>query len=100
MKQGQTKDKQGTVHESLQHNSKKRKGQNTKKAKFHELIARQKQIKNIKLEKKKAIEKKREKRLQNRKERNISMQKLTRKGQPVMKHRIKLLLKQLCPGDT
>ncbi|CAH8536269.1 unnamed protein product [Schistosoma bovis] len=95
MKQGQTKEKRGTIHKSSQHNSKKEKGQNTKKAKFHELIARQKQIKD-----KKAIEKKREERLHKRKERNISMQKLTRKGQPVMKHRIKLLLKQLCPGDA
>ncbi|CAH8536261.1 unnamed protein product [Schistosoma bovis] len=100
MKQGQTKEKRGTIHKSSQHNSKKEKGQNTKKAKFHELIARQKQIKDIKIEKKKAIEKKREERLHKRKERNISMQKLTRKGQPVMKHRIKLLLKQLCPGDA
>ncbi|CAH8568473.1 unnamed protein product [Schistosoma rodhaini] len=100
MKRGQTKGKRDNIRKTSQNDSKKGKEQSTKKTKFYELIARQKQIKNIKLEKKKAIEKKREERLHNRKERNISMQKLTRKGQPVMKHRIKLLLKQLCPGDA
>lgn len=41
------------------------------------------------------IKEKREKRKMKRKERNISIQKLTSKGQPVMKHRIKLLLKSI-----
>ncbi|KAH8875633.1 hypothetical protein KSF78_0004698 [Schistosoma japonicum] len=63
-------------------------------------MLRQKQLKEIKLEKNKEIEEKRKKRLHQRKERNVSMQKLTSKGQPVMRHRIKLLLKQMCPENA
>nr|CAX73731.1 hypothetical protein [Schistosoma japonicum] len=99
MKQRQGKDKRVTSSISLKHEKKKAKGHKPKKTKFHELMLRQKQLK-IKLEKNKEIEEKRKKRLHQRKERNVSMQKLTSKGQPVMRHRIKLLLKQMCPENA
>uniref|UniRef100_A0A5K4EAB8 Coiled-coil domain-containing protein 86 n=1 Tax=Schistosoma mansoni TaxID=6183 RepID=A0A5K4EAB8_SCHMA len=49
MKQGQTKDKGGTIRKTSKNDSKKEKEQNTKKNKFYELIARQKQMKNVSL---------------------------------------------------
>ncbi|CAH8563377.1 unnamed protein product [Heterobilharzia americana] len=94
---GQTIDKVLSCDKSHEHNKVTSKH---KKAKFHELLAWQKELKGIKREKQEEIEKKRQERLKKRKERNVSMQKLTRKGQPVMKHRIKLLLKQLCTDNS
>ncbi|KAF5401004.1 Thyroid transcription factor 1-associated protein 26 like protein [Paragonimus heterotremus] len=75
--------------------SDKRKSKKPASRKFQELLARQKLIEQERRERKQQIDEKRLERMKQRKTRNIAMYKKTKKGQPVMRHRIKLLLSEL-----
>ncbi|KAA3670489.1 uncharacterized protein DEA37_0014413, partial [Paragonimus westermani] len=63
--------------------------------KFRELLARQRLVEQERRARKQQIHEKRLERMKQRKIRNIAMYKKTKKGQPVMRHRIKLLLNEL-----
>ncbi|KAM3183209.1 hypothetical protein ACTXT7_010785 [Hymenolepis weldensis] len=68
---------------------------NDKKQRFQNLMKRQKEIEQGKVEKRKLIESKRQERNVKRKQRNKAWCKLTKKGQPILKERINYLLKEL-----
>ncbi|CAL8076575.1 unnamed protein product [Calicophoron daubneyi] len=70
-------------------------GKDARPKKLKEYMLIQKKIAEEKKQRKLEAEKKILERTRKRRERNICMQKVTKKGQPVMKHRIKLLLKEL-----
>ncbi|TGZ38092.1 hypothetical protein CRM22_011309 [Opisthorchis felineus] len=63
--------------------------------KIKQLLAQQQVMAQETKQRKQVILEKKTQRLQKRKERNIAMQKRTIKGQPVMRHRVKLLLDEL-----
>ncbi|KER23120.1 hypothetical protein T265_08928 [Opisthorchis viverrini] len=63
--------------------------------KIKQLLAQQKVMAQETKQRKQVILEKKTQRLQKRKERNIAMQKRTSKGQPIMRHRVKLLLDEL-----
>ncbi|THD23792.1 hypothetical protein D915_005505 [Fasciola hepatica] len=62
---------------------------------FNELLIAQKKMEEERRRRRQEMEQKKMLRIQSRKERNKLMQKVTKKGQPLMRHRIKLLLNEL-----
>uniref|UniRef100_A0A5K3FJ39 Coiled-coil domain-containing protein 86 n=1 Tax=Mesocestoides corti TaxID=53468 RepID=A0A5K3FJ39_MESCO len=68
---------------------------NSKKVQFKQLMQQQRVQEIAKKEKRQMILEKRKAREKKRRERNVAWRKLTKKGQPVMKERIKYMLAEL-----